>query len=93
MGDYPNSTVAITAGIVVATWNLGCFAGAIFTFSLGDRFGRKHMTIWGLILLLIGKIIQASSFSLPQYIVGRFVAGFGNGKHYPLPPSPVINTG
>lgn len=41
----------------------------------------------GITIMAIGKIIQAASFSYPQYIVGRFIAGFGNGcvPSYPLP--------
>lgn len=33
----------------------------------------------GLVLMAIGKVVQASSFSYGQLVAGRFVAGFGNG--------------
>lgn len=33
----------------------------------------------GITLLIIGKIIQASSYHLGQYIAGRVIAGLGNG--------------
>jgi MFS family permease len=29
--------------------------------------------------MTIGAILQCASFSLPQFIVGRIVTGFGNG--------------
>lgn len=63
----------------MATWNLGCFLGAMLTIWFGDRYGRKGSIITGLVLMSIGKIIQVSSFSFGQYIAGRLFAGFGNG--------------
>ena len=33
----------------------------------------------GLMIMAIGKVIQASSYSYGQLIAGRFIAGFGNG--------------
>jgi MFS family permease len=67
------------AGVVVSTWNIGCFVGAFLTIFLGDRLGRKGTIILGLTMETIGKLIQVSSFSLGQYIAGRVVAGVGNG--------------
>lgn len=63
----------------MAIWNIGCFVSAILTMLLGDVLGRKKTIILGVVLLSVGEIIQASSFGLPQLLVGRFVAGFGNG--------------
>ena len=76
---HPGLHTAALTGVVVATWNLGCFVGAFFTIFLGDRLGRKGTIILGLVFETIGKIIQASSFGMAQYIAGRFVAGMGNG--------------
>ena len=77
---HPHSYhAALMAGVVVGTWNLGCFVGALMTIFLGDRLGRKGTIIVGLVLETVGKIIQVSSFSLGQYIAGRVVAGMGNG--------------
>lgn len=66
-------------GLTVAVWNLGCFAGAIMTIFLGDRLGRKGSIILGLSVEIIGKIVQACTFTTDQYIVGRVIAGIGNG--------------
>jgi MFS family permease len=71
--------VALLSGVVVSTWNIGCFVGAFLTIFLGDRLGRKGTIILGLTMETIGKLIQVSSFSLAQYIAGRVVAGVGNG--------------
>lgn len=77
---HPHSyEVFALSGTVVATWNLGCFAGAILTIFLGDRLGRKRTIVLGLAVESIGKILQVAAFSQGQYIAGRVIAGVGNG--------------
>lgn len=71
--------VHLRTGAVIGSWNLGCLAGAVFTFFLCNLLGRKGCIIAGLSVEIVGKLIQCSSFSLPQYIVGRVVSGIGNG--------------
>ena len=51
------------------------------TIFIGDMLGRRRILIMGLTFWVIGEIIQTSSYSFPQFIVGRAVAGFG--KHLP----------
>lgn len=80
---YPTLHVAVTAGAVVATWNLGCFAGAIVTIFMGDWAGRKKTIILGLCLMLAGKLVQVTTFSFGQYIAGRFLSGFGESMADP----------
>lgn len=75
---YPNSLgVAQLTAITVGIWNLGCLCSAVMTVFLADRFGRKSLMTIGLVLLLIGQIIQASSFAWGQFLAGRFIAGLG----------------
>ncbi|KAA8910848.1 hypothetical protein TRICI_004036 [Trichomonascus ciferrii] len=74
--DYPNDTMQ---GQITGLYDLGCFFGAIFTFIVGDRFGRKTIITSGSFIHVVGGAIQAASYSVPQIIVGRIVAGFGNG--------------
>ncbi|KAF2020279.1 hypothetical protein BU24DRAFT_490061 [Aaosphaeria arxii CBS 175.79] len=66
-------------GITMGTWNLGCFASAILTIFIGDYLGRKKTLLLGLVIWIIGEIIQSSSYNFGQFIAGRFIAGFGNG--------------
>lgn len=66
-------------GLVVAIYEIGCFLGAFATFLFGENFGRRTCIIGGCSILIVGAILQASSFSLAQMIVGRIVAGVGNG--------------
>jgi len=77
---FPDSAhVANLQGLTIGIWNLGCFFSAILTILIGDKIGRKKTMLMGLTFLAIGEIIQASSFSWSQFLVGRAVAGFGNG--------------
>jgi len=66
-------------GIAVASYNLGCFLGAIITIFLGNPLGRKRIIMLGTAVMVIGAILQASSTTLEQFIVGRIITGLGNG--------------
>lgn len=66
-------------GITVATYNLGCFCGAIATIWLGNYLGRRKAIVLGSSIMIIGAILQCSSYKLAQFVVGRWVTGFGNG--------------
>ncbi|TKA77978.1 hypothetical protein B0A49_02438 [Cryomyces minteri] len=66
-------------GTVTALYDIGCFFGAIAAFSLGEPLGRKKTILLGTTIMSIGAILQISAFSVAQMIVGRIVAGIGNG--------------
>ncbi|KAH6613005.1 general substrate transporter [Boeremia exigua] len=68
-------------GTVVAIYEIGCFFGAIFCFLFGERLGRRKCILLGCVILSIGAALQAASFGIPQMIVGRIVAGLGNGMN------------
>lgn len=60
---------------------VGCLIGALSCLWLGDMLGRRAIIWIGTVWMIVGAIIQASSFSLAQLIVGRVVGGVGNGMH------------
>lgn len=66
-------------GTVVALYTLGCFFGSLDCIWLGDKLGRKKTIMFGALVNIIGAILQCTSFSLFQLIVGRLVSGFGFG--------------
>ncbi|KAM5354457.1 hypothetical protein ACJ41O_001106 [Fusarium nematophilum] len=68
-------------GTVVAIYEIGCFFGAIFCLLAGERLGRRRCIMIGCVVLSIGAALQAASFGIPQMIVGRIVAGLGNGMN------------
>ncbi|RHZ70703.1 hypothetical protein CDV55_103215 [Aspergillus turcosus] len=73
---HPNSALL---GFLVSAYEVGAMFGAAFQFMLGDRLGRRHNNMWGAGVVMIGAILQASSFTRAQFIVGRLVGGFGLG--------------
>lgn len=50
-----------TQGIAVASYNLGCFLGAIISIFISDRLGRKRMIMLGTSIMVVGAILQVSS--------------------------------
>lgn len=71
-----NSTVQ---GVAISLYEIGCMIGALSCSSLGEKLGRRKSIFLGAVVMIIGSIIQATSFGLIQFIVGRIVTGFGNG--------------
>jgi MFS family permease len=78
--DNGTSGPSTLQGITVASYNLGCFAGAIACIWLGDFLGRRKTIFLGSAIMVIGAAIQTSAFSLGQLIAGRVITGLGNGK-------------
>ncbi|KAK2747334.1 hypothetical protein FQN57_002232 [Myotisia sp. PD_48] len=74
-------------GISVASYNLGCFFGAILCIFVGDILGRRK-TIWiGSAIMVVGAALQASAFELSHFIVGRVITGIGNGLNTSTVPT------
>lgn len=63
----------------MASYNLGCFLGAVLTIFIGNPLGRKRIIMLGTATMVVGAILQASATSLPHFIVGRIITGIGNG--------------
>ncbi|KAI1462393.1 general substrate transporter [Annulohypoxylon moriforme] len=66
-------------GISVAAYNLGCFVGAVTTIFISNPLGRRRMIMLGTSIMVVGAILQASATTLPHFIIGRIITGFGNG--------------
>ena len=73
---HPNASLL---GFLVSSYEVGATFGAIFVFSLGDRFGRKTNNIAGSVVVIFGNVLQSCSYGVPQFLVGRLVSGFGLG--------------
>lgn len=82
--DAKNATLQ---GTTVALYEVGAAVGALGCFFIGDAYGRKRPTIGAAIVVLIGVILQATSFQLPQLIVARIVTGLGVGSFTATIPS------
>lgn len=55
--------------------------GSLLCIYFAEKLGRKKTVLIGAGTALIGAILQASSYSLAQLIVGRIIAGLGNGGY------------
>lgn len=66
-----NSTLQ---GFTVAVYELGCAAGALTVIIGGDKFGRRVTVMLGELIIILGAVLQASSFQLGQLIGGRVVS-------------------
>ncbi|KAH0353887.1 putative MFS sugar transporter, partial [Aureobasidium melanogenum] len=73
---YPGSGLE---GIIVSIYNLGAFSGCILAFSGGEKAGRR-LSMWiAMVFIIIGAILQTSSYSVPQILVARYITGIGTG--------------
>ncbi|KAL8629941.1 hypothetical protein Q9189_004378, partial [Teloschistes chrysophthalmus] len=82
--DGPEHTSLL--GTVTAIYDIGCFFGAVAAFSLGEMLGRKKTVLLGTTVMSIGAILQITAYGVPQMIVGRIVAGIGNGLNTATAP-------
>ena len=82
--ENKNSTLQ---GTTVALYEVGAAAGALFCFVVGEKFGRQRTTFGAAITVLIGVILQATSYQLAQLIVARIVTGLGVGSFTATIPS------
>lgn len=64
-----------TAGISVASYNLGCLLGAITTIWIGDILGRRKTIFLGSSIMIIGAALQCSAFRLGHFVAGRVITG------------------
>ncbi|KAI0479387.1 general substrate transporter [Xylariaceae sp. FL0804] len=83
--SHGNSTTL--QGFTVAVYEIGCAAGALSVMLGGDRYGRRVTVMLGQAILIAGSVLQASSYGLPQLIVGRVVTGLGNGMAVAVLPT------
>ncbi|KAI1212067.1 hexose carrier protein [Annulohypoxylon truncatum] len=70
---------AILQGHITATFDLGCFITAMLTMWWGNKIGSRRNILFGCIILIVGAILQSAAYSVAQLILGRLIAGFGNG--------------
>ncbi|KAJ5726929.1 Sugar transporter STL1 [Penicillium malachiteum] len=71
--------------LITAVYEAGCLFGAMFALFTADWFGRRRMVMLGGTIMIIGVIIQVTSFighiPLLQFMFGRIITGIGNGMN------------
>jgi len=84
--EYFGLTTA-TAGFVASASFIGMFVGAALAGMMGDRFGRKIIFQWSIIIWSVGSIVCALSPNVTFFVILRFIIGFGMGAEYPIAQS------
>lgn len=77
---FGGSEDGIWAGIVTAMYQIGSVVALPFVGPCIDKFGRKGGMFIGAITIVIGAIINATTYytaSIGQFEAGRFILGFG----------------
>ncbi len=78
---------AASSGFVASASFIGMFIGAALAGMMGDKFGRKIIFQWSIIIWSLGSIICAFSPNVTFFVILRFVIGFGMGAEYPIAQS------
>ncbi|MBP1973184.1 putative MFS transporter [Cohnella thailandensis] len=71
-------------GWITAINSIGMAAGAAVAGSLADRYGRKSVLLWTLLIFSIASGLSAVAASFAVLCILRFVAGFGLGGELPV---------
>ncbi|KXN83736.1 Sugar transporter STL1 [Leucoagaricus sp. SymC.cos] len=78
---------ATLQSLLVAIYELGCLSGALSNLWVGDKLGRRRTIILGGVIMIIGAILQTTSYSYAQMLVARVITGIGNGLNTSTVPS------
>lgn len=70
---------SLTLGSTPSVKEIGCLIGALSNLWIGDLLGRRKTIILGGVIMIIGAILQTTSFSYAQLVVARIITGLGNG--------------
>ncbi|KAH6619380.1 general substrate transporter [Chaetomium sp. MPI-SDFR-AT-0129] len=65
------------AAVIFSLYVVGAMVGSPFAAAISDRLGRRKSMFTGGGVIILGMIIIATSGKLPQFVVGRFILGFG----------------
>ncbi len=78
-----NLTTAQT-GIVLSSGMFGMLVGAFLSGPLADRYGRKAIFQWTMLIFSISSLLCATAWNFNSLIVFRFFTGLGLGGETPV---------
>ncbi|KAF9482501.1 general substrate transporter [Pholiota conissans] len=85
--DDAHKNHATLQSLLVAIYEVGCLTGALSNLWIGDRLGRRRTIVLGGIVMIIGAILQFTSFGYSQILIARYITGLGNGLNTSTVPS------
>ncbi|PPJ52539.1 hypothetical protein CBER1_10177 [Cercospora berteroae] len=71
---------------ITALCAAGALVGAVIAGITSDKYGRKPAIWFASVLFTLGAIIQATSYTVAQMLVGRFAIGLGVGSASTIVP-------
>ncbi|KAK7900272.1 hypothetical protein LTR67_004018 [Exophiala xenobiotica] len=74
-----NPTGPMVIPVIASIYNLAAGVMSLCVSFFGMQIGRKGTILLGCLLICIGALLQASTYSVAQIIVGRIVTGCGIG--------------
>lgn len=66
-------------GLIVAIYEVGCFLGSVVTAFFGEAMGRKRSIGTGVVIMIVGALLQSTAYSRAHIIVARVISGTGMG--------------
>lgn len=84
MSQFESTIGKLSPTLVGFTVSVIMLAGAVpsvFAGWLADHHGRLKIILLGTVLFCIGALLQGSAYGLPQFLLGRVVAGLGEGVY------------
>ncbi|KAI3399605.1 hypothetical protein diail_6244 [Diaporthe ilicicola] len=82
MSQFQDTIGALSPTLVGFTVSLIMLAGtvpSVFAGWLADHHGRLKTILLGTVILCVGALLQGTAYGLPQFLLGRTVAGLGEG--------------
>jgi predicted MFS family arabinose efflux permease len=76
-GQELRDSSEVLIGIAIGAYGLSQALFQVPFGALSDRFGRKRLIFFGLLLFLIGSVVAALSTNIYGVIIGRFLQGAG----------------
>ncbi|CAK7200131.1 hypothetical protein SEUCBS139899_002821 [Sporothrix eucalyptigena] len=74
-----NPTGTYVIPMIASSYTLAAAFMSVLVVMVGMPLGRRNSILLGNILIIIGGIVQAATFSVAQIIVARVICGFGIG--------------
>ncbi len=82
----------ITVGLLGSVSLAGMAVGSAFAGALADRFGRRNMFMWTLLIYSIATGLSALAMGVGIFFILRFFVGFGLGGELPVATTYVVET-